>query len=58
MRAGKGFTLFISSDDINDKIIKLLQDLGVLIDWVTETGKHEIYIKRKQHKWVDFFLLC
>ena len=37
MRAGKGFTLFISNGDINDiiKIIKTLQDLGVLIDRVT-----------------------
>ena len=39
MRAGKGFTLFISNDDMSDiiKIIKLLEDSGVLIDGVTET---------------------
>ena len=44
MRARKGFTLFISNGDINDiiKIIKTLQDLGVLIDRVTETVRHEI----------------
>ena len=39
MRVGKGFNLFISNEDMNDilKIIKLLKDLGVLIDVVTET---------------------
>ena len=44
MRAGKGFTLFILIKDMNDmiKIIKSLEDLGVLIDGVTETVKHEI----------------
>ena len=44
MRAVKRFTLFISNEDINDimKIIKSLEDWDVLIDGVTETGKHEI----------------
>ena len=44
MRAGKGFTLFISNEDMNDiiKIIELLEDLGILIDGVTETAKHEL----------------
>ena len=44
MRAEKAFTLFISNEDINYiiKIIKSLEDLGVLIDGVTETVKHEI----------------
>ena len=34
MRAGKGFTLFISNEGMNDimKIIKSLEDLHVLID--------------------------
>ena len=43
VRAGKGFTLFISNEDMNDiiKIIKSLEDSGVLIDGVTETVKHE-----------------
>ena len=43
MRAGKEFTLFISNEDMNGiiKIIKLLEDSGVLIDGVTETIKHE-----------------
>ena len=42
--AGKGFTLFISNEDVNDIIefIKSLEDLGVIIDGVTETLKHEI----------------
>ena len=44
MRVGKGFTLFISIEDMNDiiKIIKSLADLGVLIDGITETVKHKI----------------
>ena len=44
VRAGKGFTLFISNEDINDiiKTIKSLEDSGVLIDGVTETVKHEM----------------
>ena len=48
MREGEGFTLFISNEDMNDivKITKSLEDLGVLIDGVTETVKHEIK-KRK-----------
>ena len=39
MRVGKGFTLFILNEGINDiiKIIKPTEDLGV-----TETVKHEI----------------
>ena len=43
VRAGKRFTLFILNEDINDiiKIIKSLEDSGVLIDGVTETVKHE-----------------
>ena len=43
VRAGKRFTLFVLNEDVNDiiKIIKLLEDLGVLFDGVTETVKHE-----------------
>ena len=43
MRAGKGFTVFISNKDMNDaiKIIKSLEDSNVLIDDITETVKHE-----------------
>ena len=52
--AGKGFTLFISNDDINDiiKILKLLKDSEVLIDGVTRAVKHAIKIK------VYFLLVC
>ena len=49
VRAGKGFTLFISNDSMND-IINSLQDSGVLVDGVTETVKHEI-IKRRLISW-------
>ena len=47
-RAGKGFTLFILNENMNDiiKIIKLVEVLGVLIDGVTETVNYEI--KKKQ----------
>ena len=41
--AGKGFTLSISNGDMNDiiKVIKTLENSGVLIAGVTETVKHE-----------------
>ena len=44
VRAGKGFTLFILNEYMNDitKIIKSLEDSGVLIHGVTETVKHEV----------------
>ena len=54
IRAGKRFTLFISNyfmDNIN-KIVKLLQDSGLLIDGDTETLKHEI-----KNKKLDFLVL-
>ena len=46
MKAGKGFTLFISNEHLNDfiKIIKSLEASGVLTDGVTETVKHEIKV--------------
>ena len=53
MRVGEGFTLFISSEDMNDiiKIIKPLEDSDVLIDAVTETVKQEIRkTKKKKEK--------
>ena len=45
VKVGKGFTLFISNEDINDiiKFIKSLEDSGVLINGVTEIVKHELY---------------
>ena len=56
VRAGKGFTLFISNEDMNDliKIIKSLQDSGVLIDGVTEAVKHEI--KKQDHGFLGALL--
>ena len=47
--AGKGFTLLIWNEQLNDinKIIKPLEDSGVLFDGVTETVKHEIKITRR-----------
>ena len=43
VRTRKGFSLFILKEDMNNiiKIIKSLEDSGVLIDGVTETVKHE-----------------
>ena len=43
VRAGERFTLFILNEDVNYiiKIIESLEDLGVLLDGVTETVKHE-----------------
>ena len=44
MRVGKAFTLIISNGDVSDiiKIIKSLEDSGIVIDGVTVTVKHEI----------------
>ena len=44
MKVGKTFTLFISNEDMNDiiKIIKSLEDPGVLIDGVTEIVNDQI----------------
>ena len=56
VRAVKGFTSFISNEDMNDiiKIIKSLEDSPVLIYDVTETVKHEI----KKNKKVYLLVLC
>ena len=55
VRVGKGFTLFIPKEDLNGiiKIVKSLEDLGVLIDRVAETVKNEI-----KNKKADFLELC
>ena len=44
VRARKWLTLLFSNEAMNDmiKIIKSLEDSGVLIDGVTETVRHEI----------------
>ena len=53
VRARKGFNLFISSDDMDDiKMVKSLENSGLLSDGASETVKHEI----KNQK-IDFFLL-
>ena len=53
VRAGKRFTLFISREDMNDiiKIIKALEESGVLIEGVTGTVKHEIKKTRRYISW-------
>ena len=40
----KDLLYFLSNENMNDiiKIIKSLEDSGVLVDGVSETGKHEI----------------
>ena len=44
VRAGKGFTLFISNDDMDNiiRIIKSLENSSLLIDGFNETMKHKI----------------
>ena len=53
VRAGKGFTLFTSNEDMNDiiKIIKSLEDSGVLIVGVTTSVKHAIKKTRRRISW-------
>ena len=42
MRVGKGFTLFIQNEDMDDiiTIVKSLEESGLLVDGATETVKH------------------
>ena len=56
MRAGEGFTLIISNEDMNDisKIIKSLEGSNVLIDGITETVRHEI---KKQGRYLPSSLM-
>ena len=55
-RAEKGFTLFISYEDMNDiiKIMKSLEDLDILIDGVTETVKDETKKQEGRFLWALF----
>ena len=56
MGARKGFNLFILNKDVNSVIgnKKSLEDLGVLIDKITEAVKHEI--KKQEGRFLgDFF---
>ena len=52
MKAGRGFILYISNENMNDliKIVKSLEDSGLLINAFTELVKHEIKT-RKQISW-------
>ena len=56
VRVGKGFTLFILNENMNDiiKIIKSLEDSGVLIDEVNDTVKHEV--KKQEGKFLGALL--
>ena len=55
VRVGKRFTLFISNEDTNDiKIIKPLEDSGVLIHGVSETVKHET--KKQERRFLGALL--
>ena len=56
MRAWKRLTFFISNEDTNDimKIIKSLEDSGVLIDGLTKTVKHEM--KKQEGAFIGAFL--
>ena len=56
MRAGKWITLVISNEDMGDiiKIIKSLENSGVLIDGVSETVKLEI--KRQEGRFIGMLL--
>ena len=48
VRAGKGFALFVSNEDMND-IIKIIKSLE-LIDGVTSSVKDEI---KKTRRWIS-----
>ena len=56
-RVGKGFTLFISNEDMNDiiKIVKPFEHSVVLVDGVTETVKHER--KKQESGFLTAFLI-
>ena len=59
--AETGITLYISNEDLNYiiQIIKLSEDLCVLIDAYTETVKRQKKKqKKKKKKKVDFLELC
>ena len=56
LRSGKGFTLFISNEDMNDiiKIIRSFEDSTLLIDGITATVKHEV--KKQEGGFLPVFL--
>ena len=56
MTAGKGTTLLILNEDMNDiiKIMKPLEDSGALIDGITETVKHNL--KKQESRFLGALL--
>ena len=56
-RAGKGITSTISSknNDAFNKIIKSLENSGVLIDGSSKTGKHEITRNKKTRRRIFWY---
>ena len=52
VRTGKGFTVFISNEDMDDfvKIVESLKKSRLLIDGASETVKHEI---QKSRSWIS-----
>ena len=57
VRAGKGFTSFISNEDMDDifKIAESLEQSGLFIDGETETVKHEI--KKQEGKFIGAMMV-
>ena len=53
VRTRKGFTFFVSNEDMNDIIVitKSLQDSGILLDGVTEKVEHEM--KNQNHAFLE-----
>ena len=54
VRAGKGFTLFFTNEEMNDviKIIKSLKASGLLIDGLTKTVNYKIKKQENGFAWV------
>ena len=57
VRAGKGINLVISNEDMNKiiRIIKSLKYLGVIIDRVSETVKHQM--KKQEGEFLGMWLV-
>ena len=55
-RAGKRMALVISNEDMDDiiRIIKSLENPGILIDGVSQTVKHEI--KKQERRFLGMLL--
>ena len=57
VRAEKGFTLFISNEDMDNiiKIVESLEHANLLIDGATETVKHEI--KKQEDRFLGAMMI-